>query len=97
MPQQCTISGGKFQDASGNPIALGTVVFRMQQDALQSTTQICAGRPVAASLDSNGSISGTVKLWGPQAYLAVVTTALGLAAWSGTFTIPDSASHSLTP
>ncbi len=97
MPQLCTITGGGFQDASGSPIALGAVTLRLLVDALQGVTQLCAGLPVTAKLDSSGNISGTVNLWGPQIYQTVVTTANGLVAWTGTFTIPDASSHSLTP
>jgi hypothetical protein len=95
MPQLCTITGGAFQTASGTPIALGVLRCRMIQDSQQGTVQVVATRSVELPLDSSGDASGS--LWGPQNYEAKVITAEGLVAWTGTLSIPDASSHSLTP
>ena len=42
MGQKCTLSGGSFQDALGNPLALGTVIVYLQQD-VNVGVQVCAG------------------------------------------------------
>jgi hypothetical protein len=60
------IIGGKFQDCSGSPLAAGYITFRLNTDAstaVSSGIQISAGILTKATLDSNGSISGTIYLW----------------------------------
>lgn len=53
-----------FQSPSGAPLAGGTVSLRLSYDISQGTAsdpQVCAGRVVTATLDSNGSV--TLLLW----------------------------------
>lgn len=65
------IIGGPFQDAAGNPLANGYLLFKLQHDASLSganTGQVLGGLPVRVPLDANGFIQGTVsgapiKLW----------------------------------
>ena len=42
---------GGFQDASGNPIALGTLTAQLQQDITVGGVQLCAGRLSSFPLD----------------------------------------------
>lgn len=86
-----------FQDASGNPLAVGYVLFRLSVDisAAQATgPQIVAGRVVKAMLDSTGTCN--VFLW-PNAdllpagsvYFVEAYTAHGQLAWQGELTVND--------
>lgn len=95
MPQLCTITGGAFQDALGNPVT-GILKLRITEDAQQGTVQLSAGRTVTVAL-LNGNVSGTVSVWSPQVYESEVISDKGLSVWSGVFVIPDAASYSLTP
>lgn len=58
------IVNGGFQDASGNPLALGSLTFRLQKDASNtcSSAQTVAGRVVTVPLDANGNVAGVVSL-----------------------------------
>lgn len=61
--QRRIINGG-WQDALGNPLALGYLTFRLNTDAVTGTnSQIVAGRVTRVSLDADGNIAGTVLLW----------------------------------
>ena len=99
MPQKCVISGGGFQDAEGNALALGSVVVYLQQDIQVGTVQICAGIRGTLNLDSNGNVTGSPTLWGPVTYLMRPMTASGLRASIQPIVInvPDLSSFSLTP
>jgi hypothetical protein len=63
------ITGGPFQDASGNPLINGYLVFQLQHDAvIVGTGVITGGISVQVPLDSNGYIRGTttgapVNIW----------------------------------
>jgi hypothetical protein len=60
------IIGGAFQDASGNPLANGTLVFELSQDEQSPTPgQIGASRKVTVTLDSTGNVPATppVFVW----------------------------------
>lgn len=92
------IINGAWQDASGNPLALGYLTFRLNTDG-QSGVQVCAGRLVKVPLDTSGNISGVVELW-PNAdlspagttYAIIAYTAQGHPVWSNpVFTLPDGA------
>lgn len=91
------IINGNWQDAEGNPLALGYLTFRLNVDMQGSGTslQVAAGRLVTVPLDANGNIAGTV-------YLAVNTagttydirayTAKGQFSWRNpTFSLPSGA------
>lgn len=68
---QVQIIGGPFQDALGNPLANGYLVFQLQHDATVSGAvngQIVGGISIRVPLDVNGFIQGTVsgspiKIW----------------------------------
>jgi hypothetical protein len=56
-----TITGGAFQDALGNPLADGYLIFQLSQDAqVSSTQQVVAGYKVTIPLDGSGNASGEV-------------------------------------
>ena len=84
-----------FQDPAGNPLSGGSVTFDLNTDIATATsggTQVCAGRTVTATLDTNGS--ATLSLW-PNAslfpassvYFVRAFTAQGQPAWSGEMTV----------
>jgi hypothetical protein len=99
MPQIVTVFGGGFQDASGTPLANGSITMRLLQDIQLGTSQIVAGRITTLALDATGNISPSPgsKLWGPASYQVVAYNAQGLASWSGTIIVPNAASFSFTP
>ena len=99
MPQIVTVFGGNFQDASGNPLANGTLTLRLLQDIELGLASICAGRVTSLALDATGNISPSPgsKLWGPSSYQVIAYTSQGLPAWSGTISVPDATSFSFTP
>ena len=96
MGQKCTLSGGSFQDALGNPLALGTVIVYLQQD-VNVGVQVCAGIKATLALDINGNVTGSPTLWGAVTYMFTAYSAEGQRVWRGTITIPNQASFSLTP
>jgi hypothetical protein len=54
--------GGPWLDASGNPLANGTLSIRMTNDAVAASLQICAGRTVIVTLDGDGNFPDDVTL-----------------------------------
>ena len=55
------IIGGPFQDALGNPLSNGYLIFRLQHDAVAlNTGQIVGNMSVRVPLDINGYIRGTI-------------------------------------
>jgi hypothetical protein len=97
VSQKVLLSGGGWQDAEGNPLALGTVQVYLQQDVEVHGVQLCAGIKDSLSLDSSGNVTGSPTLWGPVVYQAVAYSAKGEKAWKGTISVPNAASFSLTP
>ena len=98
MGQKCTLSGGAFQDALGNPLALGTVIVYLQQD-INVGVQICAGIKATLNLDADGNVTGNPTLWGPVTYLMTPYSANGqkVVRLPLSITIPNQGSFSLTP
>lgn len=63
---------GAFQDASGNPLANGTLLVQLSQDALLSggQGQVSGEIKVAITLDSSGNVLGSsTSPSGPNQYL----------------------------
>lgn len=57
MASTVELTGGAFQDISGNPLAYGYLLFSLSQDGqVNSTTQIAAGKVIKFLLDANGDI-----------------------------------------
>lgn len=85
------ITGGGFQDALGNPLANGYMLFELSQDAqVNGTTQIAAGFVVKVPLDGSGNIitSTAQSVWPNDVlsptgtfYNVSVYSALGQLVW----------------
>lgn len=72
---------GGFQDASGAPLAFGTLKVQLKDDLLISSSQICSGRESSFNLDANGNVvSGS--LWETATYTFRAYSAQGLLVWS---------------
>lgn len=56
MSTKIQLTGGAFQDPSGNPLANGYLLLLLSQDAQVDSDQIAAGRELKISLDQNGNI-----------------------------------------
>ena len=89
------IENGRWQDAEGNPLALGYLTFRLNTDG-QSGVQIAAGRLITIPLDSSGNIAGTPSLWTNDTtspittYSIIAYTAEGQPVWRyPKFTLPS--------
>lgn len=66
--QKVQITGGPFQDALGNALSNGYLIFQLQHDAVALyADQIVGGAAVRVPLDTNGYIQGTVT--GAPVYL----------------------------
>jgi hypothetical protein len=51
------ISGGAFQDSSGNLLANGYLIMKLSQDGVVNTnTMVCAGYEITVPLDVNGNV-----------------------------------------
>jgi hypothetical protein len=51
------LSGGAFQDVSGNPLANGFLLMKISQDGqVNYGTQVCAGSVLKVLLDANGNV-----------------------------------------
>lgn len=81
-----------FQDPQGNPLANGTVTFRLTFDAGNGGPQVTAGKKVVAQLDTNGM--ATVALWANDyilpagsKYKIVAYSFGGAVAWQGEVSI----------
>lgn len=60
IPSQVQIIGGPFQDALGEPLANGHLVFQLQHDAVALNVGQIVGASVKVPLDANGYIQGTI-------------------------------------
>lgn len=59
-----TIIGGSFQDAQGNPVAFGTLLLQLPQDAVTSQPSlICSAIQLQIPLDANGNVAGSISVW----------------------------------
>ena len=68
-----------FQDASGHPLANGTVTFTLNTDAMAGDAQICAGRVSKFTLDDTGNFTG--NLW-PNDQLTPLDTTYRVKAYT---------------
>lgn len=60
-PLQVQIIGGPFQDALGDPLSNGYLIFQLQHDAVAlGSGQIMGNWSVRVPLDINGRIQGTI-------------------------------------
>ena len=90
------IVGGQFQSLAGNPLVAGYITFHLNIDASTGSQQVLAGIITKATLDSNGSISGTVYLWPNDqltptntVYIVKVYTNAGELSWSSENVVPS--------
>lgn len=84
MSTKNQLSGGGFQDALGNPLALGYLLFMLSQDAqVNGSTQIAAGFTVKIDLDSGGNITSSPaqSIW-PNDVLSPAGTFYLVSAYS---------------
>jgi hypothetical protein len=96
MAARQIINGG-FQAADGSALALGTLKFRLNTDAVTSgNEQIVAGRIVSVPLDSSGNVSGTVDIWPNDqltptdtVYIVTAISARGEISWRSEQVIPS--------
>lgn len=85
------LTGGVFQDSEGNALALGYLLFKLNQDnSVSGVGNICAGIEVEINLNSSGSVDTTSPqyIWAtdvmtvPNAFYTVTGyTAQGQMAW----------------
>lgn len=88
---------GVFQDALGNPLALGYLTVRLNTDAVASDgSQVAAGRVVTVPLDDNGLIDGAAEFWpnsqltpSGTSYIIKAFTAEGQFVWQTETTAID--------
>jgi hypothetical protein len=89
-----------FQDASGAPIAFGTLSIRLNTDVvvLSGDAQVAANRLTRVTLDDTGSC--TIDLWPNDqlsppnsVYLVRVNTVEGLLVWDEQTVVNDSGEH----
>jgi hypothetical protein len=94
------LTGGNFQDLSGNPLANGYLTFRLNTDAAilgnSSNVQVSAGVITRVTLDSNGNVSGVVPVWpndiltpSNTVYIVKAYSAAGELCWSSENVIPS--------
>jgi hypothetical protein len=89
------LSGGGFQDSSGNPLSLGWLEWRLSHDSNicilggPSGSQIVAGIPVRIYLDQNGSAVPGQGVWpndqltpGNSYYTVKAFNAQGIEVWA---------------
>lgn len=85
---------GQFVDASGTPVANGSLTFRLTADA-KTLAQVCAGIVTKTTLDSNGNIT-SFSLWptdqmpAGSVYSATLYSADGQTLLSGDYKILSS-------
>lgn len=92
-PTKVQLTGGHFQDSSGNPLALGYLVMELVQDEQLSSLagQVVAGIKIKITLESGGSVATTSPVqavWSPEnmvpagaSYTVWGYTAQGQLAW----------------
>jgi hypothetical protein len=96
------ITGGGFQDITGNPLAEGYLIFELSTDTTVGGIYICSGVTIRIQLDADGNVAAGQHIWGndamsPESYYRVTGfTAQGQPSWgpnnqsvtgSGTFDI----------
>ncbi len=87
---------GVFQDAEGNPLALGYLTVRLNTDAVSDAgDQVSAGIVVTVPLDVNGRIAGAAEFWPTDQltpsgtiYIVKAYTARGQFVWESQTGLP---------
>lgn len=58
------LTGGQFQDAEGNVLALGYLKMRLNQDeSVASVGQVCSGIEIRIELDASGAVVAGQFVW----------------------------------
>jgi hypothetical protein len=88
MATKVELTGGKFQDAEGNILALGYLKMRLSQDSEVNDSMIASGVEITINLDASGNAVAGQYVWGNDVLLPInsyytVTgyTAQGQPAW----------------
>lgn len=91
MASKVQLTGGAFQDPSGNPLANGYLLMQLSQDAsVNGVDQIAAGIELKISLDANGNVvtSPAQYVWPNDVltpantfYMVSAYTAAGQLVW----------------
>jgi hypothetical protein len=90
MANPVQLLNGNFQDAEGNVLANGYLIFELNQDSNVNGINICAGITIKIQLDANGNVvtSPQQDIWGNDAlspvnsyYRVTGYTAEGQPAW----------------
>src|SRR5208282_746165 len=98
------IYGGNFQDALGNPLANGYLTFRLNTDAMNSSSavQVCASRVVNVTLGPDGNVYGAYPIWSNSTltpsgtvYAVRAYSASGQLVWDNQMTIPNTSTFDL--
>ena len=91
-----TISGGAFQDALGNPLALGYLILEPTQDGQINGGggQLCSGIKITVNLDSSGNVVNSTVIWPTDQltpttiqYRIIAYTAQGQVAWGPNYEV----------
>jgi len=76
------ITGGAFQDALGNALAGGSLIFELSQDAqVNDTTQVVSGYRVTVDLDGSGNVVAGSEVW-PNDVLLPANTYYNVTAYN---------------
>lgn len=83
------LTGGQFQDAEGNALALGYLKMKLNQDeAVTGVGQVCSGIDIRIELDASGAVVAGQFVWANadmtpinSYYRVTGYTAAGQPAW----------------
>ena len=84
MSTKVQITDGAFQDAAGNLLVNGCLLFVLSQDGLvNGTSQVAAGREIMVNLDASGNVSTSPAqyLW-PNDVIVPVNTFYTVSAYT---------------
>lgn len=93
------ITGGRFQDVAGHPIANGYIEFRPSGDEQGSgpLSQLCGGITVKVPLDASGNVNPPAPIWATDTstpsnsfYAVTVFTSKGQRVYAQNVQIPSS-------
>lgn len=85
MSSMVQLTGGAFQDPSGNPLANGFLLMSLSQDGqVNGGSQLAAGRELKITLDGNGNIATNPAqyVW-PNDVISPANTFYNVSAYTG--------------
>jgi hypothetical protein len=72
---QVQLTGGNFMDAAGNPVAYGTLIMELSNDAkLIGSGKVVHAIPLNISLDTHGNVAGTQTVFPTDMMTPTTTT-----------------------